>query len=93
MTKSQLINSVSQQVGSGISKKDVELIINTVFDEMTDTLCQGERIEIRGIGTFKVISRNARIGRNPKTGQSVKIPSKKALQFKPGKEIKERANS
>ena len=76
MTKSDLIERVSVRVPH-ISKKDTETVVNTIFDSMTESLMQGDRIEIRGFGSFQVKIREAREGRNPKTGEEVKIPAKR----------------
>ncbi|MBS1107877.1 MAG: ihfB-2, partial [Deltaproteobacteria bacterium] len=74
MTKSGLIESVAEKTPH-ISKKDTEVVVNTIFDAMTDALRRGERIEIRGFGSFQVKVREARDGRNPKTGEMVNIPA------------------
>ena len=89
MTKSDLIERVSVRVPH-ISKKDTETVVNTIFDSMTESLMTGDRIEIRGFGSFQVKIREAREGRNPKTGEEVKIPAKRTPFFKVGKELKER---
>ena len=89
MTKSDLIERVARRLPH-ISKKDTEVVVNTVFDRMTEVLCRGERIEIRGFGSFQVKIREAREGRNPKTGEEVRIPRKRTPFFKVGKELKER---
>jgi len=89
MTKSDLIERVSVRVPH-ISKKDTETVVNTIFDSMTESLMHGDRIEIRGFGSFQVKIREAREGRNPKTGEEVKIPAKRTPFFKVGKELKER---
>ncbi len=89
MTKSDLIERVAACVPH-ISKKDTETVVNTIFDSMTEALKGGDRIEIRGFGSFQVKIREAREGRNPKTGAEVKIPAKRAPFFKVGKELKER---
>jgi integration host factor beta subunit len=88
MTKSGLIESVADKTPH-LSKKDTEVVVNTIFDAMTDALRRGERIEIRGFGSFQVIVREARDGRNPKTGEMVNIPAKRTPFFKVGKELKE----
>ncbi len=88
MTKSGLIESVAEKTPH-ISKKDTEVVVNTIFDAMTDALRRGERIEIRGFGSFQVKVREARDGRNPKTGEMVNIPAKRTPFFKVGKELKE----
>src|SRR5215468_8258319 len=89
MTKSDLIERVAVKVPH-ISKKDTETVVNTIFDCMTESLRKGDRIEIRGFGSFQVKVREAREGRNPKTGEEVKIPAKRTPFFKVGKELKER---
>jgi integration host factor subunit beta len=89
MTKSDLIERVAIQVPH-VSKKDTETVVNTIFDCMTEALRKGDRIEIRGFGSFQVKVREAREGRNPKTGEEVKIPAKRTPFFKVGKELKER---
>ena len=88
MTKSGLIEKVAE-LTPHISKKDTEIVVNTIFDSMTEALRQGERIEIRGFGSFQVKLREAREGRNPKTGEEVQIPAKRTPFFKVGKELKE----
>lgn len=91
MTKSDLIDKIAEK-NRNISKKDVETIVNTVFDSMRSSLIGGERIEIRGFGSFTVKERHAREGRNPKTGTLVHISEKKVPYFKVGKELRERVN-
>lgn len=87
MTKSDLINEVTNHIPSG-KKKDAEVIVNTIFDRMTQALAEGERIEIRGFGSFHLRERKERIGRNPKTSEKVQVPSKKVPFFKAGKNLK-----
>jgi len=91
MTKSELINRVAERLPY-LTRKDAEIIVNTIFDSMVDALVEGERIEIRGFGSFKVKNRGDREGRNPKTGESVRIPAKRMPFFKIGKELYERIN-
>jgi len=91
MTKSELINRVAERLPY-LTRKDAEIIVNTIFDSMVDALVEGDRIEIRGFGSFKVKNRGDREGRNPKTGESVKIPAKRMPFFKIGKELYERIN-
>jgi len=91
MTKSGLIERVAE-LTPHISKKDTEVVVNTIFDSMTEALKQGERIEIRGFGSFQVKIREAREGRNPKTGEEVQIPAKRTPFFKVGKELKEKVD-
>ncbi len=88
MTKSGLIEEVAKRTPH-ISKKDTEVVVNTIFDSMIEALRQGERIEIRGFGSFQVKVREAREGRNPKTGEPVYISAKRTPFFKVGKELKE----
>ena len=88
MTKSGLIEEVAKRTPH-ISKKDTEVVVNTIFDSMTQALKHGERIEIRGFGSFQVKVRAAREGRNPKTGEPVQISAKRTPFFKVGKELKE----
>ncbi|MFQ5513128.1 MAG: integration host factor subunit beta [Myxococcota bacterium] len=89
MTKSDLIERVATRLPH-ISKKDTEIVVNTIFDSMTEALRRSDRIEIRGFGSFQVKVREAREGRNPKTGEEVRIPAKRTPFFKVGKELKER---
>ena len=91
MTKSELINQVADRI-SHLTRKDAEIIVDTIFDTMTDFLSRGEGIEIRGFGSFKVKQRRDRQGRNPKTGEQVRIPAKRMPFFKVGKGLKERIN-
>ena len=88
MTKSGLIEDVARQT-QHISKKDTEVVVNTIFDSMIEALKRGDRIEIRGFGSFQVKVREAREGRNPKTGEPVHISAKRSPFFKVGKELKE----
>ena len=88
MTKSGHIERVAE-LTPHISKKDTEIVVNTIFDSMTEALKRGERIEIRGFGSFQVKVREAREGRNPKTGEPVHISAKRTPFFKVGKELKE----
>ncbi len=89
MTKSDLIEAVSD-TSRDWTKKNVEAAVNTIFDAMSDALTRGERIEIRGLGTFRVKERNARVGRNPKTGAPVEIPPRRVPHFIAGKRLKDR---
>lgn len=91
MTKRELIEKLADQV-KDLSLKDAEIIVNTVFDTMTDALAAGDRIEIRGFGSFQVKERRSREGRNPRTGDKVEVESKKVPFFKVGKELKERVD-
>jgi len=88
MTKSGLIEAVAERTPH-ISKKDTEIVVNTIFESMAEALRAGHRIEIRGFGSFQVKVREAREGRNPKTGEPVHISAKRTPFFKVGKELKE----
>lgn len=88
MNKSELIEALAVQ--KGLSCKKAEEIINTVFDAMSDALVSGDRIEIRGFGSFVVNEYKSYTGRNPKTGESIEVKPKKLPFFKVGKELKER---
>ena len=92
MTKSELILKITNK-NSYLYHKDVYKIIDSVFNSVTKALKDGDRVELRGFGTFTTKLRNARIGRNPKTGDPVAIPQKKTPFFKMGKSMKERINS
>jgi integration host factor beta subunit len=91
MTKHDLIEEVARQFPR-YSRRDAEVIVNSVFDSMAEALHQGERIEIRGFGSFVVKQRQAREGRNPKTGRLVSVPAKRVPFFKVGKELKLRVD-
>ncbi len=91
MTKSEIINIISRKQ-SHLSSKDIEESIKKLLDQMSDTLTSGERIEIRGFGSFSLHHRSARNGRNPKTGEKVFLTAKYVPHFKPGKELRERIN-
>jgi integration host factor subunit beta len=92
MTKSELINVLANK-NSHLSLKDVDFSVNSLLEQMAESLAKGERIEVRGFGSFTLHHRKSRIGRNPKTGESVSLPPKYAPHFKPGKELKERVNT
>ena len=87
MTKSELINHVAEKI-PGARKKDAEVIINTIFSRMTEALASGDRIEIRGFGSFHLRKRKSRVGRNPKSGEQVNVDQKKVPFFKAGKNLK-----
>ena len=91
MTKSVLIEKIAEKV-EGLSKKQTEVVIETIFDSVKDALAKGGKVEIRGFGNFKLRSRNARKARNPKTGEAVDVPPKKVPYFKVGKELREMVN-
>ena len=90
MTKAELVEDVAR--AAELTKKDAERLVEIVFESIIDTLNQGEKIELRGFGSFRVRERGARRGRNPKTGDPVSIPAKRVPYFKPGKELKELIN-
>jgi integration host factor subunit beta len=90
MTKADLIEEVSRAVE--MSRKDSEVIVETVFDSIVKTLRSGDKIEIRGFGSFRTRERKSRVGRNPKTGARVEVPAKKIPFFKPSKELKDVVN-
>ena len=87
MTKAELVERVSGQIN--LTKKQTEVVVNTVFQSITDSLSEGRKVELRGFGSFRVRSRNARVGRNPKSGAQVDVPAKRVPFFKAGKELRE----
>jgi integration host factor subunit beta len=91
MNKSELIEAVSQK--AKITKKRAEDVVNLIFDSMVDAIVKGERIEIRGLGSFMVKEYGSYTGRNPRTGESIQVRPKKLPFFKVGKELKERVDS
>ncbi len=92
MTKSDLIESLARKQ-SQLGYRDVELAVRTMLEHMAGTLSSGERIEIRGFGSFSLHYRPARVGRNPKSGEAVSLPAKFVPHFKPGKELRERVDA
>ncbi len=91
MTKSDLVELLYRRLPH-LSLTDVELAVKAMLDEMTQSLAQNGRIEIRGFGSFSLHHRPPRMGRNPKTGDAVPLPEKYVAHFKPGKELRERVN-
>ena len=91
MTKAELIEDVSRVVE--MSRKDSEIIVETIFESIVKSLKAGDKIEIRGFGSFRTRQRKPRIGRNPKTGTRVDVPAKKIPYFKPSKELKDLVNT
>lgn len=91
MTKSELIEVIAKQQ-SHLAYRDVELAVKCMLEQMSQALASGERIEIRGFGSFSLHFRPPRMGRNPKTGDSVALSGKYVPHFKPGKELRERVN-
>ncbi|HRP35130.1 MAG TPA: integration host factor subunit beta [Gammaproteobacteria bacterium] len=91
MTKSELIEAIARRQ-SHLNAKDVELAVKYLIEVMSNSLASGERIEIRGFGSFSLHFRPPRIGRNPKTGEAVALSGKYVPHFKPGKDLRERVN-
>lgn len=91
MTKSDLIVHIARS-NQDLTIREAEILVETIFDAMIDALNKGDRVEIRGFGSFSVKQRKPRIGRNPKTGESVPIPEKRVAHFKVGKQLQERIN-
>jgi len=91
MVRSELLQDMCNQ-HPAVLRKDMEKILEIFFDEIAEALCRGENIEIRGFGTYKVIKRKARMGRNPKNSELVKIPEKKAIKWKMSKTLLNRLN-
>ena len=91
MTKSELIEVIAREQ-SHLAYRDVELAVKCIIEQMSQALASGERIEIRGFGSFSMHYRAPRMGRNPKTGESVALPGKHVPHFKPGKALRERVD-
>jgi integration host factor subunit beta len=92
MTKSELITYVTEK-NPHLYQRDVERIITTIFEEISTALSRGDRVELRGFGAFSIKQRNARIGRNPRTGASVEVSAKKVPYFKTGKQLRNMLNN
>ncbi len=92
MTKSELIAKLATD-NPHLYQRDVERIVNTIFDEITTALSRGDRVELRGFGAFSVKARGARTGRNPRTGESVAVSEKLIPYFKTGKQLREKLNA
>ncbi len=90
MTKAELIEDVSRS--GEMSRKDSEIVVETIFESIVKSLRAGDKIEIRGFGSFRTRQRKPRVGRNPKTGARVEVPAKKIPYFKPSKELKDLVN-
>ena len=86
MTKADLVMEVAKQ--TSLTKKESETVIKTIFDSISDALSEGDKVELRGFGSFRVRDRRSRQGRNPKTGDTVSVPAKKVPFFKAGKELR-----
>ncbi len=91
MTKADLIEEVSRL--ADVTRRDSEIIVETIFDSIVRSLRAGDKIEVRGFGSFRTRKRNPRVGRNPKTGDRVEVPAKKIPFFKPSKELRDLVNS
>lgn len=92
MTKSMLAERIAQKMPE-FTKKQVETILNTIFDSMKEAICKGEKIEIRGFGMFRLKERRAKLARNPKTGEKVEILARKTIHFKIGKAFHKNLNN
>ena len=91
MIRSELIQTIADQ-NPHLFQRDVERIVNTIFEEITDAMARGERVELRGFGAFSVKKRDARVGRNPRTGEAVDVDAKSIPFFKTGKLLRDRLN-
>lgn len=89
MTKSELIQRLSKRYPH-LYQRDIEVLVNTMFDEISDALAEGDRVELRGFGAFSVRTREARAARNPKNGTVVSVGTRHAIYFRTGKELRER---
>jgi len=90
MTKADLVEQVAEAIGPGVTKKDCALIVDGFLSAVKQALAQGENIEIRGFGTFKVKGRKARKARNPRTGESVRVPARPVPVFRPSRQLRVR---
>ncbi|MFK3888452.1 integration host factor subunit beta [Sphingomonas sp. NPDC079357] len=91
MIRSELVQALLKD-NPGLSQRDVEAIVSTFFDEITERLAANGRVELRGFGAFSTRARDARVGRNPRTGETVEVDAKRVPFFKPGKEMRQRLN-
>jgi|SRR5215510_4475927 len=91
MTKADLVEEVAKV--TELTRKDSEVIVDTLFESVIKALRVGDKLEVRGFGSFRVRQRNARVGRNPKTGEKVEVPAKRVPYFKPSKELKDLINA
>src|SRR5512147_83941 len=91
MTKAELIDAVADL--ASLTRKESELIVDTVFENITEALSKGDKVELRGFGSFRIRQRNSRKGRNPKTGDPVSVPEKRVPFFKVGKRLRELVNT
>ena len=92
MTKSVMVSKVAEKV-KDLTRSQTEIVVDIVFDSMKQALMGGDKVEIRGFGNFRLKKREPRLARNPKTGEQVQVPAKKALFFKVGKELREAINN
>ncbi|ADU66496.1 integration host factor subunit beta [Desulfurispirillum indicum] len=92
MTKADLVERICEKTDS-VNKKQAEAVVNGLFECIIDALEEGDKVELRGFGSFKTRERGPREGRNPKTGDKVSVPSKRVPYFKPGKELRERVDN
>lgn len=92
MTKADLVEKICASVDS-VTKKQAEAVVNSLFECIIDALEEGDKVELRGFGSFKTRERGPREGRNPKTGDKVSVPSKRVPYFKPGKELREKVDA
>lgn len=92
MIKSELIQKIADE-NPHLFQRDIELIVSTIFDEIIDAMADGNRVELRGFGAFSVKKREARVGRNPRTGESVQVDGKHVPFFKTGKLLRDRLNN
>ncbi len=91
MIRSELIQKIAEE-NPHLFQRDVERIVNTIFEEITDAMARGDRVELRGFGAFSVKKRDARVGRNPRTGEAVQVEEKHVPFFKTGKLLRDRLN-
>jgi len=92
MTRSQLIQRLAEQI-PGLTHREVELLVSAIFETIAAGLARGERVELRGFGSFTVKEHPPRVGRNPRTGEAVQVPAKRRPNFKIGKELRRRINA
>ena len=91
MTKAELVDGVT--ASGDLTRRDGEIIVDTFFDGIIDAILSNDKVEIRGFGSFRIRQRNARTGRNPKTGDKVDVPAKRVPYFKPSKELRDLVNT
>ena len=91
MIRSELVHKLVDE-NPHLHQRDVEKIVSTIFEEIINTMAEGDRVELRGFGAFSVKKRDPRIGRNPRTGETVDVPAKRVPYFKPGKDMRRRLN-